>query len=143
MPILIKPFWDYNKIKFKKMKKNILIISLAVFCFACNSESGGGEKAGEKKSAADNPDYEKGLALTTKSDCWGCHKISETSVGPAYNLIGGKYENTEANVNMLAEKIIKGGSGVWGTVPMAGHSSLSKEDAVAMAKYIFLLKDEK
>ena len=125
------------------MKKNFLIISLAVFCFACNSQTDKSEKTVETKSAADNPDYEKGLALTTKSDCWGCHKISEASVGPAYKLIGQKYENTEANINMLAEKIQKGGSGVWGTVPMAAHSSLAKEDAVAMAKYIMLLKDEK
>lgn len=125
------------------MKKNILIISLAVFCFACNSGGSSSEKTGETKSAADNPDYEKGLALTTQSDCWGCHKISEVSIGPAYKLIGQKYENTEANINMLAEKIQKGGSGVWGQVPMAAHSSLSKEDAVAMAKYIMLLKDEK
>ena len=56
------------------MKKNILIISLAVFCFACNSQSGSGEKTSETKetkttSAADNPDFEKGLNLVVKSDC--------------------------------------------------------------------------
>ena len=128
------------------MKKNILIISLAVFCFACNSS--GSEKAGEAKetktaSVTDNPDFDKGLNLVVKSDCLGCHKTNEVSVGPAYNAIGKKYENTETNINLLAEKIQNGGSGNWGTVPMAGHTGLSKEDAVAMVKYILLLKDEK
>ena len=42
-----------------------------------------------------------------------------------------------------AQKIQKGGSGNWGTVPMAAHADISKEDAVAMVKYILLLKDEK
>ena len=73
----------------------------------------------------------------------GCHKTNEMSVGPAYNEIGKKYESTDANINLLAEKIQKGGSGNWGTVPMAAHADISKEDAVAMVKYILLLKDEK
>ncbi|MGC4102047.1 c-type cytochrome [Ferruginibacter sp.] len=124
------------------MKKTFLVVSLAAFCFSCsNSGDSGSKPAGG--STADNPDYKKGLDLVAKSDCFGCHKITETSVGPAYNLIGQKYENTEANVNLLAEKIQHGGSGNWGTVPMAAHAALSKEDAVAMAKYILLLKDEK
>jgi cytochrome c len=131
----------------KKMKKNVLIISLAVFCFACNSQSGS-QKTAETKEAAktsitDNPDFEKGLNLVVKSDCLGCHKTNEASIGPAYNLIGKKYESTEANISLLAEKIQKGGAGNWGAAPMAAHSSVSKEDAVAMVKYILLLKDEK
>jgi cytochrome c len=129
------------------MKKNILIISLSLFCFACGSQNDGEKntetKEAEKTSITDNPDFEKGLNLVVKSDCLGCHKTNEASIGPAYNLIGKKYENTEANISLLAEKIQKGGAGNWGAVPMAAHSSVSKEDAVAMVKYILLLKDEK
>ncbi|GAB2833774.1 c-type cytochrome [Ferruginibacter profundus] len=123
------------------MKKTILMLSIAAFCFSCGG--GSGEKSGDSKSAAGNPDIEKGLELVAKSDCLGCHKIKEASVGPAYNLIGQKYENTEANINTLAEKVQKGGSGNWGQVPMAGHSGISKEDAVLMVKYVLSLKDEK
>ena len=123
------------------MKKTILILSLAVFCFSCGG--GSNEKESEKKPVADNPDIDKGLNLIAKSDCLGCHKIKETSIGPAYNLIGQKYENTEANINTLAEKVQKGGSGNWGQVPMAGHTGISKEDAVLMVKYVLSLKDEK
>ena len=86
------------------MKKNILILSLSVFCFACGGSSSDSNTGG-KASITDNPDFEKGLNLIVKSDCLGCHKTNEVSVGPAYNLIGKKYENTEANINMLAEKV--------------------------------------
>jgi len=125
------------------MKKSILIFAVAVFCFSCGSQSGSTDKGTDKKVAADNPDVEKGLNLVAKNDCFGCHKISEANIGPAYNLIGKKYENTEANIATLAEKIKNGGSGNWGTVPMAAHTGLSKEDAVLMAKYVLSLKDEK
>lgn len=128
------------------MKKTFLILSLAAFCFSCsNNQSSSAEKSTGTKTTAveDNPDYEKGLQLVAGSDCFGCHKVNEPSVGPMYSLIGGKYENTEANINLLVEKIMKGGSGVWGQVPMAAHSTLSKEDATAMVKYILLLKDTK
>lgn len=124
------------------MKKNILILSLSIFCFACGGQSGSGG-AESTGSITDNPDFEKGLNLVVKSDCLGCHKTNEVSVGPAYNLIGKKYENTEANINLLAEKVQKGGSGNWGQVPMAAHPNISKEDAIAMVKYVLLLKDEK
>jgi cytochrome c len=91
----------------------------------------------------DNPDYEKGLNLVAKSDCFTCHKLREPSVGPAYGLVADKYENTESNREMLAAKIIAGGKGAWGQIPMIPHPKLSKEDATAMVKYILLLKEEK
>jgi cytochrome c len=121
------------------MKKPILLLSIAAFCFSC----GGGttEKTAETKK--EDPEIEKGLTLVGKLDCFGCHKVSEASIGPAYNLIGQKYENTDANVSFLAEKIQKGGSGNWGAVPMAGHSAVSTDDAKLMAKYVLSLKNEK
>ena len=122
------------------MKKTILILSIAACCYSCG---GSADKGGDTKTTAENPDVEKGLNLVAKSDCFGCHKITETNIGPAYNKIGQKYESTEANINMLAEKIQKGGSGNWGQVPMAAHAAVSKEDAVLMAKYVLSLKDEK
>ena len=50
-----------------------------------------------------------------------------------------KYEHTEANIELLAGKILKGGGGVWSPVPMTPHPQLSLEDAKQMVKYIFLL----
>ena len=133
------------------MKKTLFISAVALAFIAC------GGSATEKKDASttettseaaeaaasvpsDNPDYEKGLALVAGSDCLTCHKVDEKVIGPSYREVANKYENTEANVKMLAEKIIKGGKGVWGEVEMTAHPAISQADAEQMAKYILLLK---
>lgn len=123
------------------MKKITTIACLAIILFSC------GEAKNETKNEAtkttnisDNPDYQKGLDLISKSDCLTCHKVDEKNIGPAYREIAAKYENTEANVKLLAEKIIKGGSGVYGSIPMTPHAGISQADAEQMVKYIFLLK---
>jgi cytochrome c len=126
------------------MRKILFTLSAAFLLVAC----GGGEtkKEGTTEIAAveakpsDNPDYSKGLALVAGSDCLTCHKVAEKNIGPAYQEVAAKYENTDENIEMLAGKIIKGGSGNWGAIPMTAHANLSQEDAEAMVKYILLLK---
>jgi cytochrome c len=81
-----------------------------------------------------------GEKLIAKSDCVGCHKLDKKLVGPSYLEIAKKYASNEKNINYLSGKIIKGGAGVWGTIPMAGHASLTKADAKSMASYILSLK---
>ena len=51
-----------------------------------------------------NPDYQKGLALIASNDCLTCHKVDEKVTGPAYRDVANKYDNTDANVKMLARK---------------------------------------
>lgn len=89
-----------------------------------------------------NPDYQKGLGLVSKSDCFTCHQIKEAGTGPAYQDVANKYSNDEATVNALAQKVIRGGSGVWGTVPMTPHPDISLDDAKAMVKYVLMLKNK-
>ena len=127
------------------MKKWSMGILLTLFLTACSEQPKEEKKDTEVKapSVMDNPDYDKGLSLVAKSDCFTCHKLREQSVGPAYGAVAAKYESTEANISMLADKILKGGQGVWGAVPMAAHPNVSKEDAIQMVKYILLLKEEK
>jgi cytochrome c len=136
------------------MKKLFVILSFGgLGLLASCGGSGGTEKNAETEARkdeanqqaaeadpADNPDYEKGLALVGQSDCLTCHKINEASTGPAYSAIAAKYANTPEIIDQLSNKVIKGGSGNWGVVPMTPHPNLSKEDAVAMVKYILLLK---
>ena len=132
------------------MKKVLFIVTTAVIVMACG---GGSTEAGKDAAAtattaattsgnalSDNPDYQKGLALVAGSDCLTCHKTSEKNIGPAYKEVAAKYENTEENVKMLAGKIIKGGSGNWGAIPMTPHPQLKQEDVEQMVKYILLLK---
>ena len=127
------------------MRKIFYTLAVALLLIAC----GGGATKNESKTEtstnsetklSDNPDYTKGLALIAGSDCLTCHKVAEKNIGPAYQDVAAKYENTDDNVEMLAGKIIKGGSGNWGAIPMTAHANLSQEDAEAMVKYILLLK---
>jgi cytochrome c len=128
------------------MRKILYTLSVALLLGACGG--GATNKASTtdtttiapENKLSDNPDYTKGLALIAGSDCLTCHKVAEKNIGPAYQEVAAKYENTDDNVEMLAGKIIKGGSGNWGAIPMTPHANLSEEDAEAMVKYIFLLK---
>lgn len=132
------------------MKRIVISLAVAALLTSC----GGGDKNESKpedaktgnpadkpaETPSTNPDYEKGLALVAQSDCLTCHKVDEKIIGPTYRDVANKYENTDANVKMLAEKIIKGGKGNWGEVMMTPHAGISQEDAEAMVKYIFTLK---
>jgi cytochrome c len=71
-------------------------------------------------------------------DCSGCHSVNERMIGPSYKEIAAKY--TDKDIEMLASKIIEGGSGNWGSVPMQPHSQVSKEDAKKMVQYILSQK---
>ncbi len=81
-----------------------------------------------------------GNALMAKSDCAACHKPAEKLVGPSYKDIAKKYTKSTANVNKLVQKVISGGAGVWGQIPMTPHPQISKQDASAMVEYILSLK---
>ncbi len=126
------------------MKKYFVLLAIVGIAAAC----GGNNKAEEKSATtaapvsdlSSNPDYVKGLELIGKSDCLTCHKVREKLIGPAYKDVAAKYESTEANISMLAGKIIKGGKGVWGEVPMTPHPTVSEADAKQMIKYVLLLK---
>lgn len=79
-----------------------------------------------------------GYALIGGSDCLTCHRSDSKLVGPSYEEVAAKY--TAKDVDMLADKIVKGGKGVWGEAAMTPHPQLSKDDAKKMAEYILTLK---
>jgi cytochrome c len=54
-----------------------------------------------------------------------------------------KYDFTQANVTLLASKIISGGSGVWGEIPMSAHPDINQADAEKMARYVLSMDGEK
>lgn len=83
----------------------------------------------------------KGLKLISASDCAACHKKETKSIGPAYVEIAKKYKGSKTALETLTKKIIAGGGGVWGEVPMAGHPQLSTDDAAEMTRYILSLSD--
>ncbi|MFL0685287.1 MAG: c-type cytochrome [Algoriphagus aquaeductus] len=133
---------------------NLALLAVAGLTFAC----GGGEKTTETTAEAsapaaapakeisledkykDDPIYIKGLEKVKGSDCTSCHMVERKIVGPSYAEVAAKYESTEENITMLAQKVIAGGVGVWGEVPMPAHPGLSEEDAKDMVRYVLLLK---
>ena len=83
-----------------------------------------------------------GQLLIAESDCKSCHMINDKSAGPAYREVAKKYKGEPGAIEKLANKIINGGSGVWGDVAMAAHPQITKENAAQMASYILSLTDE-
>ena len=128
------------------MKKTFLLMAVVGLMASC----GGGEKKdGSKTDTAastnditTSPDYQKGVAIVAKSDCLTCHKIDEKNVGPAWRDVANKYAGQDTAVKYLAHKIITGGAGVWGQVPMAAHPTFSQDEAESVARYVLLLKNK-
>lgn len=85
----------------------------------------------------------KGKKLIELSDCKACHGEVKKSIGPTYHEIADKYRGKSGANQLLAKKIISGGSGVWGEVAMAGHPQLSAQDAAEMVKYILSIGEPK
>jgi cytochrome c len=96
------------------------------------------KKPAAKASAAG--DILQGKGLIAKSDCLTCHKLDVKLVGPAYKDVAKKYAATPENYNLLVSKIMNGGAGVWGQVPMVPHSTIPAADVKKMVKYILSLK---
>ncbi len=84
----------------------------------------------------------KGKMLIENSDCMACHALANKSVGPSYMEVAKRYQGKNSHA-ALAAKIIKGGNGNWGEVPMSPHPQLSQEDTEEMVKYILGLTDAK
>jgi cytochrome c len=80
-----------------------------------------------------------GRQLTQTLDCKSCHKEADKSIGPAFLLVAQKYQNDPKAANYLAQKIVKGGSGVWGDVAMSAHPSLSGDDVNQIVTWILSL----
>lgn len=85
---------------------------------------------------------EEGRVLVESNDCKTCHHPTNKNIGPAHKTVAEKYEYTDANVKMLAEKVIKGGSGTWGEMAMNPHPDLKQEDAEKIARYVLSLDGE-
>lgn len=127
------------------MKKTLLFLSaITLFLAACGG-SNTDETSSSSATTAAAPTESKGAMepgqlLIAKSDCVGCHHKENKLIGPSYQDIAAKYPATPENIDLLASKIIKGGKGVWGPVPMTPHLKINEEDAKLMTKYILSLK---
>ncbi len=78
--------------------------------------------------------------LAKKNGCTACHTVDKKVVGPAFKEIAKKYAGNAKADAMLAEKVKKGGVGVWGQVPMPPNANTSDADAKTLVKWILGLK---
>ena len=81
-----------------------------------------------------------GEELMKKSGCTACHSVDKKVVGPSYKEVAAKYRGDKDAATKLAEKVKKGGQGVWGPVPMPPNANVSDADIKTLVAYILALK---
>ena len=79
-------------------------------------------------------------ALATSKNCMACHAVDKKLVGPSYKDVAAKYAGQKDAVEKLAAKIIKGGSGVWGPIPMPPNAQVNEADAKKLATWVMTQK---
>ena len=76
------------------------------------------------------------LKLATTKNCMSCHAVERKVLGPSFKDIAAKYKGNKAAGDLLATKIIKGGAGVWGPVPMPANNQVSEADSKKLSAWI-------
>lgn len=78
--------------------------------------------------------------LAQKKNCMACHAVDKKVVGPGYKEVAAKYAGQKDAVDKLAQKVVKGGAGVWGPVPMPANAQVSEAEAKQLVQWIMTLK---
>ena len=78
--------------------------------------------------------------LAQKKNCLACHQTDKKLVGPSYKDVAAKYAGQKDAVAKLAEKIQKGGTGVWGQVPMPANPQVNADEAKTLATWVLSIK---
>ncbi|MCV2365302.1 c-type cytochrome [Paucibacter sp. DJ1R-11] len=78
--------------------------------------------------------------LAQKKNCMACHAVDKKLVGPAYKDVAAKYAKDKDAATKLADKIVKGGAGVWGPVPMPANTQVSAAEAKQLATWVLSTK---
>ncbi|ASJ22868.1 c-type cytochrome [Laribacter hongkongensis] len=77
--------------------------------------------------------------LAQQKNCMSCHAVDKKIVGPSYKDVAAKYKNDPKAEAMLVQKVMKGGAGVWGPVPMPANN-ISEADAKTLVKWVMSQK---
>jgi cytochrome c len=105
----------------KTMKSILMVGMVAVSAFAT-------------QSAMANAD------LAKAKNCMACHAVANKVVGPAYKDVAAKYAGQKDAEDKLVQKVLKGGSGVWGAIPMPANPQVSEAEAHTLVKWILTQK---
>ena len=80
------------------------------------------------------------MKLASAKNCLACHAVDKKLVGPSFKDIATKYTDQKDMADKLADKIIKGGAGVWGPVPMPGNAQITPEESKRLASWVLTQK---
>ena len=78
----------------------------------------------------------KRASIKSASNCMACHAVDKKLVGPAYKDVATKYKGDKTAADKLAAKVMKGGSGAWGPVPMPANPQVSEADAKKLVAWV-------
>src|SRR5258706_5857652 len=78
--------------------------------------------------------------LAKQTTCMACHATDKKLVGPAYKDVAAKYAGQKDAVDKLAQKVMKGGSGVWGAVPMPANPQVNEAEAKQLVQWVLSQK---
>ena len=78
--------------------------------------------------------------LAKAKNCMACHAVATKLVGPAYKDVAAKYAGQKDAEDKLIGKVLKGGSGAWGAVPMPANPQVSEADARILVKWVLAQK---
>lgn len=108
------------------MKKSLMVAAVAA----------GLVLAGGANAAVDAA---KAKALAQSKNCFACHAVDKKLVGPAFNDVAKKYKGEAGAADKLASKVIKGGGGVWGTIPMPPNP-VKEDEAKLLTEWVLSLQ---
>jgi len=80
------------------------------------------------------------LQLATAKNCMACHAADKKVLGPSYKDVAAKYAGQPDAADKLAVKVMKGGGGVWGPVPMPANAQVSADEAKKLVAWILAQK---
>jgi cytochrome c len=76
--------------------------------------------------------------LATDKGCTACHAVDKKVIGPGYKDVAKKYKGDAKAPELLAQKVVKGGQGVWGPIPMPPNK-VSDDEAKKLVAWILAL----
>jgi cytochrome c len=80
------------------------------------------------------------LDLAQKKNCLACHAVDKKVVGPSYKEVAAKYAGQKDAVEKLTQKVVKGGVGAWGQIPMPANPQVTDAEAKQLVTWILGLK---
>jgi cytochrome c len=80
------------------------------------------------------------LKLATEKNCMACHNVERKVLGPSYKDIAAKYVGQKDALAKLSVKVIKGGTGVWGQIPMPANAQVNEAEAKTLVTWILATK---